>query len=106
MAERTRRWWYRCTEDKEELTLAVRFALSQPNVVAGICPSFFDLLDKSIEAGKSYRPITEDERAHLAGVAKTCESLFIREQQAATGAAPSEPTYADSPHEGCPCRYA
>lgn len=103
--ERTRKWWYRCTEDEEELNLAVRFALSQPNVATGICPSFFDLLDKSIEAGKSYRPITEVETAHLASVAKTCESHFIKEQQASVGAARSEPTYADSPHEGCPCRY-
>ena len=92
-------------ETEEELNLALRFALSQPNVVTGICPSFFDLLDKSIEAGKSYRPITEDETAHLASVAKTCESHFIKEQQVSNGAVRSEPTYFDSPHEGCPCRY-
>ncbi len=104
--ERTRRWWYRCTEDEEELNLAVRFALSQPSVVTGICPSFFDLLDKSIEAGKSYRPITEEETAHLRSVAKTCESLFLREQQESAGGTPSEPIYADCPHEGCPGRYA
>ena len=105
--ERTRRWWYRCVEEKEELDLAVRFALSQRPVVTGICPSFFDLLDRSIEAGKSYRPITEDETAQLRSVAKTCESLFLREQQARAGGTPSsEPIYADSPHECCPCRYA
>lgn len=104
--ERTRRWWYRCTEEKEELDLALRFALSQPPVVTGICPSFFDLLDKSIEAGKSYRPITEDETARLRSLAKTCESLFLREQEVAGASGPSEPTYADSPHECCSGRYA
>lgn len=105
--ERTRRWWYRCVEEEKELHLAVRFTLSQRPVVTGICPSFFDLLDKSIEAGKSYRPITDDETAHLRDVAKTCESLFRREQQeVARGMPSSEPIYADSPHECCPGRYA
>jgi aryl-alcohol dehydrogenase-like predicted oxidoreductase len=105
--ERTRRWWYRCVEEKEELDLAVRFSLSQPAVVTGICPSFFDLLDKSIEAGKSYQPITGDQRAHLRSVAKTCESLFLREQEESARRTPSSgPIYADSPHEACPCRYA
>ncbi len=87
--------------------MAVRFTLSQSPVVAGICPSFFDLLDRSIEAGKAYRPITEAETERLRKTAETCESLFRREQQEVVAGTPlSEPTYADSPHEGCPCKYA
>ncbi len=100
--ERTRRWWYRCVEEKDELELAVRFTLSQPAVVSGICPSFFDLLDKSIEAGKAYRPIEEEETQRLRSVAQKCESLFLRRQPAVAGATPSaQPLYPDSPHE-CP----
>lgn len=105
--QRTRRWWYRCVEQKEELGLAVRFTLSQPPVVTGICPSFFDLLDKSIQAGKSYRPITDEQTERLRKVAQTCQSLFRREQQEVASATPlSEPVYPDSPHEGCPGRTA
>ncbi|MHC4556301.1 MAG: aldo/keto reductase, partial [Planctomycetota bacterium] len=49
--ERTRKWWYRATETQEETNIAMRFTLSQKPVVAGIPPSFLDLLDKAIEAG-------------------------------------------------------
>jgi len=96
--ERKRKWWYRCVEDKEEIDLAVRFSLSQPAVVTGICPSFFDLFDKSIEAGTAYRPITEEQTAHLRKVAEGCESLFRSRQQVASAL----PIYPEGPHE---CGY-
>ncbi len=48
--ERTRKWWYRSVEEENEVNLAMRFTLSQPGVVAGIPPSFLDLLDKAIRA--------------------------------------------------------
>jgi len=105
--ERTRRWWYRCTETKEEIDLAVRFTLSRQGVAVGICPSFFDLLDKSIEAGKSYRPVTPDETRRIRKLAETCESLFRREQEGVVGTTrSSEPLCFHSPHDGCPGRYA
>ena len=102
--QRTRKWWYRAVEEPEELDLAVRFVLSQRPVVTGICPSFFDLLDKSIEAGRRYRPITDDQTQQLRKVARTCKSLFLREQQVAAATSPSQAVYPDSPHECCPCR--
>jgi predicted aldo/keto reductase-like oxidoreductase len=101
-AERTRKWWYRTVEDQDEISMALRFTLSQEPVVAGIPPSFLDLLDKTIEAGRSYRPITEPETHKLQEMAKTCESLFRREEEAvASGVSPHQPIYADSPHECC-----
>lgn len=100
--ERTRHWWYRCVEDEEELNLAVRFTLSQPAVVTGICPSFFDLFDQSIEAGKAYQPITDDETSRLRDVAQTCESLFESRQKLSDAASPPTYLYAGNPHEGCP----
>ncbi|MBW8042371.1 MAG: aldo/keto reductase [Planctomycetes bacterium] len=106
-AERTRKWWYRTTETQDEVNLAMRFTLSQKCVVAGIPPSFLDLLDKAIEAGRSYNPITKDETQKLQEMAKTCESVFRREEeQVARGGLIHQPVYPDSPHECCPCAYA
>jgi predicted aldo/keto reductase-like oxidoreductase len=105
--ERTRRWWYRSTETQDETNLAMRFVLSKKPVVAGIPPSFLDLLDKAIEAGHSYRPIKDDETLKLQEMAKDCLSLFQREeQQVARGDYSLSPIYADSPHECCPGAYA
>ncbi|MBN1393064.1 MAG: aldo/keto reductase [Sedimentisphaerales bacterium] len=105
-AERTRKWWYRTTETQEEVNLAMRFTLSQKPVAAGIPPSFLDLLDKAIEAAKTYRPITKDEMQTLQETAKTCGSLFQREEeQVARGGTIKQPIYPDSPHECCLCAY-
>jgi predicted aldo/keto reductase-like oxidoreductase len=105
--ERDRKWWYRTTETQEEVNLAMRFTLSKKRVVAGIPPSFLDLLDKAIVAGRSYRPITESEMQKLRETAKTCKSIFRREEeQVAHGGLIHEPVYPDSPHECCPCAYA
>jgi predicted aldo/keto reductase-like oxidoreductase len=105
-AERIRKWWYRTTETQEEVDLAMRFTLSQKRVAAGIPPSFLDLLDKAIEAGKTYSPITKAETKKLQEMAKTCESLFRREEeQVARGGLIHEPVYPDSPHECCQSTY-
>ena len=105
-AERTRKWWYRATETQDEVDLAIRFTLSQKPVVVGIPPSFLDLLDKAIEAGRSYRPIKEIETQKLQEMAGDCESLFRREEeQVARGDFSLSPIYADSPHECCPGVY-
>jgi predicted aldo/keto reductase-like oxidoreductase len=105
-AERTRKWWYRTTETQEEVDLAMRFTLSQKRVAAGIPPSFLDLLDKAIEAGKSYHPITKAEIKKLQETAKTCGSVFRREEeQVARGGLIHKPVYPDSPHECFQCAY-
>ncbi len=105
--ERTRKWWYRATETQEEANAAIRFTLSQKGVVAGIPPSFLDLLEKAIEGGRSYRPITDAEVQTLQETAKTCLSLFEREEkQVARGEPFERPIYPDSPHECCGGTYA
>jgi predicted aldo/keto reductase-like oxidoreductase len=106
-ADKTRKWWYRATETQYETDLAMRFVLSKKNLVAGIPPSFLDLLDKAIEAGRSYRPIKEDETKKLQEIAKDCTSLFQREdERVASGDYSLSPIYADSPHECCRGAYA
>ena len=103
-AQRARKYWYRPLEDTGEIDLALRFALSQEPVVAGIPTGFLDLLDKTIPVGCSYRPITESETQKLKEMAETCHSLFRREEeQVASGLPLSQPVYPDSPHECCPC---
>jgi predicted aldo/keto reductase-like oxidoreductase len=104
---RTRQWWYRATETQDEANAAVRFTLSQKQVVAGIPPSFLDLLDLAIEAGRTYQPITDAEKQNLKETAETCLSLFRREDESvARGESLHKPIYPDSPHECCPCAYA
>jgi predicted aldo/keto reductase-like oxidoreductase len=101
-ATRTRQWWYRATETLEEVDLATRFALSQANVAATIPPSFLDLVELAVEAGRSYRPITEVETAKLERMAGECRELFRdAEERVALGQAPSGRVYPDSPHECC-----
>ncbi|MHC4323879.1 MAG: aldo/keto reductase [Planctomycetota bacterium] len=106
-AERTRKWWYRSTETQDETNAAMRYTLSQKQVVAGIPPSFLDLLDLAIEAGRTYKPITDAEITKLKETAQTCLSLFQREEdRVARGESLHRPIYPDSPHECCPCAYA
>ena len=105
--ERTRKWWYRATETQEEANAAVSFTLSQKGVAAAIPPSFLDLVEKAIEAGCSYRAITDAEAQKLQETAKTCLSLFEREEnQVARGEPFERPVYPDSPHECCGGMYA
>lgn len=101
-AERTRRWWYRTTETQEEVNLAVRFALSQPPVVSAIPPSFLDLLDKAMVAGRTFRPVSDTEIARLQTMANECLSLFRgAEERVALGQRTHEPLWPDSPRECC-----
>ncbi len=100
--ERTRKWWYRSMETPDEVDMAIRFSLSQPGVVSCIPPSFLDLLDKAIEAGKRLQPVTHAEVDQLDKLAQTCSSIFQRdESQAHWHHAPKQPMFARSPHEGC-----
>jgi len=105
--ERTRKWWYRATETQDEANAAMRFTLSRKGVVAGIPPSFLDLLDRAIEGGKSYRRITKEEVKQLRETADSCLSLFEREEnQVARGEPFNKPIYPDCPHECCGGAYA
>lgn len=88
-APRTRKWWYRSVEERREVDLAWRWVLSQPGVVAGIPPSFLDLLDKAIEATCRYQPITESELKELQGLAQGCQSIFAREDESAASGWPT-----------------
>lgn len=105
--EVTRKWWYRATETQEETNSAMRFVLSQKQVAAGIPPSFLDLLDKAIEGGRSFRPITRAETNKLKKTAETCLSLFQKqEEKVARGEPLLGPLYPDSRHGCCPCTHA
>ena len=94
--ERTRNW-YRTLEEPQQIDLSLRFTLSLTPVVVGMPPGFLDLLDKAIDAGRSYRPITDDETEQLRQLAAGRASLFRKEQQVARGR---------SPAGGCPGIYA
>jgi len=99
-AEKTRQCWYRPLEDAGEIDLALRFTLSQQGIAVGIPPSYLDLLDRAIEVGKGYRPISNDEVQKLRESAKTRESLFrAEEEKVACDKAADMPIYPDSPHE-------
>jgi aryl-alcohol dehydrogenase-like predicted oxidoreductase len=98
--ERTRKWWYRSVEEKDEVDLAWRFALSQASVAAGIPPSFLDLVDKAVSAVRDLQPITEAELEKARKIASTCRSLFLREEEKVAHHSPHDhPIYADCPHE-------
>lgn len=76
---KTREWWYRTTETPEEIAVALRFSLSLKGVVAGIPPSFIDLVEKAVTAARDLQPATAQDREQLREFAKKCQSLFLRE---------------------------
>lgn len=96
--KKTRQWWYRSVEQPREVDLAWRYALSRKSVVSGIPPSFLDLLDKAIEAAKTYRPITDAELAELKEMAVKCSSIFKRDAEVAFG----HPPHRDPGSSHCP----
>ena len=97
--KKTREWWYRSVEKPEDVELALRFALSQPNVAAGIPPSFLDLLDRTIEAAKALKPWDEVAAAQLKQMAENRDSIFTREEQSVALNLPlRESAYPNCPH--------
>lgn len=97
---RTRDWWYRSTETPEEIALALRFSLSLKGVIAGIPPSFVELLDRAITAAGSYQPATTADKDQLRELAAKCQSIFIREDTQAEGTAKLEGLpYPDHPQD-------
>lgn len=96
--ERTRKWWYRTSEGLDEVSLTVRFALSQKGVVACFPPSFLDLQNLAIQAGKAFTPIAEPDVAKLRGMAANLISHFDKEEKdfaALRGGYPCSPYDAD-----------
>lgn len=75
-SERSREWWYRCTETQQEVARAVRWTLSLKGLVAGIPPSWLDLVDQAIDAAKSYQPATENDAKELQQLAASLLPLF------------------------------
>jgi predicted aldo/keto reductase-like oxidoreductase len=99
-AQKSRDWWYSSVEEQKDIELALRFSLSQKSVTAAIPPSFVDLLDRTIEAAKSFRPLDEAGIAQLKQMAANRDSIFLaEEQQAALNLPHWTPVYPDSPHE-------
>lgn len=99
--ERTRKWWYRTLETQADITLAIRFSLSQRGVVAGLSPAWLDLFQKSIAAGWKFQPIAATEVELLKQRAQHAQSVFQREEAMVALGGPTGPVYPDSPHEGC-----
>jgi aryl-alcohol dehydrogenase-like predicted oxidoreductase len=100
--KKNREWWYRSVETPEDIELAMRFTLSQRSVAAGIPPSFVDLVDKAIDAVKSYRALDEAAETRLKQMAENCGSIFVREEQQVAQNLPYwTPVHPDSPHECC-----
>lgn len=99
-AQKKRDWWYRTVEEPGDIELAMRFTLSQPGVTAGIPPSFLDLLNRTIEAARAFKPLDETAITRLKQMAEDRESIFLREeQQVALNLPRWNPVYPDSPHE-------
>lgn len=107
--EHKREWWYPTMETAEELTLALRFALSLEPVITGIPASFVDLFEKTVAAAKNYQPASEAEVAGLRERAAKSLSLFKREEDAVATAMQGHsvgPLHPGSPHEGGYGMYA
>jgi aryl-alcohol dehydrogenase-like predicted oxidoreductase len=98
--KKNREWWYRSVEEPAEVELAMRFTLSQPNVVTGIPPSFLDLLDRTIEAAKAFKPLDEPAIAKLKEMAANQGSIFLREEQQV---ALNQPHFCPYPHSAHKC---
>ena len=97
--KKTREWWYRSVEKPEDVELALRFALSQPNVAAGIPPSFLDLLDRTFEGAKALKPWDDVAAALLKEMAEYRDSIFTREEQSVALNLPlRESAYPNCPH--------
>lgn len=96
-----REWWYRSVEQPAQVELAVRFSLSQPGVATVLPTSFVELLDKTIEAAKVFKPLDSDAVGKLQDMAANRGSIFEgEEKQVALNLPHWNPVYPHSPHEG------
>jgi predicted aldo/keto reductase-like oxidoreductase len=97
-APKSREWWYSSVEEPQQIELAMRFTLSQKGVVAGIPTSFIELLDKTIDAAKAYKPLDAAAAEQLQHMAANRDSIFLSEEkQVAMNHPHGNPMY---PHMG------
>lgn len=75
-----REYWYQQFADDEKLSLAMRFALSQPNVITAIPAAHEDNFQRTVNVAKSFRPIDKEGMHELLEMAKKTESLFLTRQ--------------------------
>ncbi len=101
--ERTRKWWYRSVETEKEVSMAIRYVLSQSPVKTIVPPSWFDLVDKAVVAARNEAPITDEEVAELRKIAADCRSVFQQKEEEVAGTRSRHLLYADNAHEHCPC---
>ncbi len=80
-APKNRDWWYSSVEEPKQIELAMRFTLSQKGVVTGIPTSFIELLDKTIDAAKAYKPLDTAAVEQLQHMAANRESIFLNEEK-------------------------
>ncbi|MBI5691231.1 MAG: aldo/keto reductase [Verrucomicrobia bacterium] len=71
-------YWYRALEEQDEINLAMRFALSLDPVVSAIPTSFIDLNERSIIAGRAFRPATDTDLKSMQALAEKYSPLFPR----------------------------
>jgi aryl-alcohol dehydrogenase-like predicted oxidoreductase len=71
-------YWYKALEAQDEITQAMRFTLSLDPVVSAIPTSFVDLNEKSIVAGKAFRPATSADLDSMRALAEKYSPLFPR----------------------------
>lgn len=76
-----RNWWYNVINDEQNLNMALRFALSQHNVIAAIPASFLPHFQASVDAGKMYQAISKKEMDKLHAMAKESQSIFLQRQE-------------------------
>jgi len=55
--------------------------------VAGIPPSFVELLERAVTAAGSYQPATTADQEQLRTLASQCEAIFVREDSLAESTA-------------------
>lgn len=71
-------WWYKVLEEQSEIDQAIRFSLSLDPVVTVLPTSFVDLVEKSILAGKKFRPATPTDLDGMRLMAEKYTPLFPR----------------------------
>lgn len=76
-----RDWWYQVTRDQKHLSMALRFALSQPNVVSALPASFIPHFQATVETAKAFTPISKEEMEQLHVLARERHSLFLPQQE-------------------------
>ena len=81
VARADQKWWFQVINDQPLLDLALRFSLSQKNVVSAIPASFLDHVDNVITAAHNFNPITKPELKELLALARDQKSLFMEQQK-------------------------